>query len=184
MESGLTIDQLHCIYITWMRERYLNERVVSHRFYRTLFTRYYNLVFCALKTDLFNTCEVLKTKNEDKKENNKDFSSLTTQQADHQGTAAVPLKILLEVEVASRAAPQDSDLQTIAIDHQQVLPCPRLRASCICYKRKLWLYNFCVHDLNKNKAITFIWDESTAKRGSDENGSCITRWLGNKFCED
>ena len=70
-----------------------------------------------------------------------------------------------------------SNTRTISIDLQQTLPCPRIRVQRAYYKRKVWVYDCCIVDSNNQKATCFIWDETQAKRGSDEILSCLNKWI-------
>ena len=177
METGVTADELHKEYAEWMRHVHPEGMVVSPRFYRTVFTTQYNIVFTPPKTDLCSECEKYKAKINANKELDKDTSKLEADLATHEEASRVPQEMLSKAECESREIGPDSDTRTIAIDLQQTLPCPRLRVSVAYYKRKVWLYNFCVYDLNKAKANMFLWDETQAERGSDEIASCIIKWM-------
>lgn len=72
----------------------------------------------------------------------------------------MPRDILSEAEDTARAS-DSADIKMITIDLQQMLPCPRLHAGIAYYKRKLWVYNLCFYDTNKQEATTFVWDEVT-----------------------
>ena len=67
-------------------------------------------------------------------------------------------------------------MRVICIDLQQTLPCPRLNNSRAYFKRKIWCYDLCIYDCNQELANCFIWDETEAKRGSEEVGSCLMKW--------
>ncbi|MPC67981.1 hypothetical protein E2C01_062170 [Portunus trituberculatus] len=54
---------------------------------------------------------------------------------------------------------------------------PQYRSGTAYYKRKLWTYNFCVHDLKKKISTMYVWYETQAKRGSIEVASCIKKWV-------
>jgi hypothetical protein len=62
-------------------------------------------------------------------------------------------------------------------DLQQVLQCPYGANSLFYYRHKLDLYNLSVYDLATGKAKCFIWDQMQAKRGANEIGSCLHRYL-------
>lgn len=48
------------MYLTWVfQHNYLQLKMVSERFYRTVFTRDYNIVFNSPKTDVCSVCERL-----------------------------------------------------------------------------------------------------------------------------
>jgi len=45
------------------------------------------------------------------------------------------------------------------------------------YKRKLWMYNFCLHDIGTDMASMFLWPETAAGRGSSAIASCLVQYL-------
>lgn len=59
------------------------------------------------------------------------------------------------------------------MDLQQTLPCPRLTVGVAYYRRKLWVYNFCIYDLNVSVGTAFIQDEVPGGQGSDEVANCV-----------
>ena len=65
----------------------------------------------------------------------------------------------------------------ISMDLQQTQGVPKLSNGKSYYKRKLHLQNFCVYDLQQEKAHMYTWEEHTAKRGSVEIYSCLNKWL-------
>ena len=72
--------------------------------------------------------------------------------------------------MSESAGPNDV---VITFDLEQTLPTPKLSTGPAFYKRKLWTYNFNIHDCKQNVGHCFTWDESVAGRGSEEIGSCI-----------
>ena len=62
-------------------------------------------------------------------------------------------------------------------DLQKVLCCPAGKVGTIFYKRKLASYNLTVFNLGTKHGSNFMWDESTAKRGSCEISSCVWKWI-------
>ena len=77
------------------------------------------------------------------------------------------------------AAKEDTDDNWLCIcmDLQQTMPCPRLAVGLAYYKRKMWLYNFCIHNLKTAESYMFVWEENVAARGSNEIASCLHKWL-------
>ena len=74
---------------------------------------------------------------------------------------------------------EDTDPNTIVLcmDLQKVLPCPKLSVGEAFYRRKLSIYNFCIHDLKTEKSHMFLWSETTARRGASEILSCLNKFL-------
>lgn len=157
---------------------------MSPWFYRTVFTRDYNIEFRPPKTDLCNTCELLTAKIKSRESQGKDVAADKEALSEHRRVAAVAQRLLSSAEVDSRQAPPDSQLRTIAIDLQQTLRVPRLHTGVAYYKRKMWLYNFCVYDLNKKKGNMFVWEESRVRRGSNDIASCLMKWFDAELRED
>lgn len=93
---------------------------------------------------------------------------------EHQVAAQGQTDALSDAEKACRP---DDETRTICMDLQQILPCPKLNNQKAYYKKKISLYNFCVYDLNLKKANCFLWDETTAQKGSNEINSCLYKWF-------
>lgn len=69
------------------------------------------------------------------------------------------------------------NIKMFTFDLQQCLPTPYLRAALFFYKRPLWTFNLTVHDGATKKALCYIWNETIAKRGANDIGSCIFKCL-------
>ena len=63
----------------------------------------------------------------------------------------------------------------ITYDFTQNLETPNLQH--MFYKRQLWMYNFGIHKCVSNQGYMFMWDETTARRGSAEVANCIYHFL-------
>ena len=69
------------------------------------------------------------------------------------------------------------DTLVIVMDLQAALPTPKLSTNFAFYKRKLWTFNFCIHNLKTGRGYMYIWDEVTAQRGAIEICSCIWKFV-------
>ena len=71
---------------------------------------------------------------------------------------------------------RNPNVAAICFDLQQTQPTPKLAASMAYYKRKLWTYNLCVHNLKTEKSTMYLWNETAGKRGSAEVSSCFQHY--------
>lgn len=71
----------------------------------------------------------------------------------------------------------DEDTRAVCLDLQQILPTPKLHTGISYYKRKIWTYNFCIHNIKTGESTMFLWYQTVAKRGSIEVASCLKKWL-------
>ena len=60
----------------------------------------------------------------------------------------------------------------ITYDFTQNLETPNLQHDMF-YKRQSWTYNFGIHECVSKQGYMFMWDETTARRGSVEVANCI-----------
>lgn len=75
----------------------------------------------------------------------------------------------------------DDEIRVNCVDLQQIQPIHRLSTGVACYKRNMWLYSLCFHDLKKIKFMFYVWDEVTAARGSVEIATCLRKWIGREY---
>lgn len=67
--------------------------------------------------------------------------------------------------------------RSVTFDLQAILSIPFASDSQIYYKRKLNVYNFTIMDASKNDGFCFVWDETNGKKGSNEIGSCLLKYI-------
>ncbi|KAJ8874202.1 hypothetical protein PR048_025044 [Dryococelus australis] len=84
---------------------------------------------------------------------------------------------LQQKKVDTERASTRMDTIVIVYILQKMLPTPRLSTNKVYYLRQLWTYNCRIHNLVTDKGHMFMWDESTAKRGSWEVGSCLVKYI-------
>lgn len=66
--------------------------------------------------------------------------------------------------------------KVLTADLQKCLPTPALTNDISFYKRKLWSFNFTIHDAADDSSHCIMWDESKGGRGGNEIGSAIIKW--------
>ena len=80
-------------------------------------------------------------------------------------------------EQDKQRAVSDPKYHTVTFDLQAVLTTPCSRVSQLYYKRKLQCYNLTVYSLSDKKVACYLWSETDAKRGSNEIGTCIYKYI-------
>lgn len=175
LESSLTIRTLYDAYLEWMTSEYPGEEQVSFHFYNDVFTNQFNILFEPPKTDTCTTCDTLENRinNESDEEKKRKLAKDKESHLDEAEKAQEFLKAMRN--------DRDPDTRGICVDLQQILPTPRLSTGVAYYKRKLWTYNFCVHDLKRKVSTMYVWDETQSRRGSIEVASCIKKWVDDEM---
>ncbi len=76
-------------------------------------------------------------------------------------------------------AMKGKDTVVATFDLQSVLQVPCSAASPFYYKRKICVYNLSVYETSSKKktAHCFVWSEIDGKRGSNEIGSCLLKYI-------
>ena len=63
-------------------------------------------------------------------------------------------------------------------DLQSVLQIPSSAVSQMYYSRKICVYNLCIYEAaTPNNRFCYCWSELEGRRGSNEIGTCVFRWL-------
>ena len=65
-------------------------------------------------------------------------------------------------------------------DLQKVLNCPRSETCEFYYKNKLSVFNFTLFELANLTGHCFVWNETDAKKGANEVGSCLFQFIQSK----
>lgn len=178
LESYLTIDKLYVAYMEWLHDQHPGEQKVSLHNYK-MFIKELNISFEAPRTDTCTTCDKLDTSIKNAAGDQATVDDLMKRKEEHKQLAQQAQELM-----KTMATDVNAENRAICVDLQQTLPTPKLSASVACYKRKMWTYNLCIHDLKTNKSIMYVWDESQAKRGSCEVASCIKNWVDEELSKD
>ena len=146
----------------------LNRMPVKLSMYRSMFDNDFNLAFHTPRKDACDTCAVynaaLKT------------NSLTEEQQIEQDSHIMRKEQARDAKLKDKnCSPKDT--VAAAFDLEQVLVCPKLTVSSAYYLRKLNVYNLTVLELKTLQGFCFTWDKSEGRRGSNEIGSSLWKWL-------
>ena len=80
-------------------------------------------------------------------------------------------------EEDKKLAKDKKDTCMIFFDFQKVLSTPKTEASYLYYKRKLSVYNFTIYDVVRHGAVCYVWSDNDAKKGSNEDSSCLLHYM-------
>lgn len=146
---GLNISKMYTLYRKWLEDEHPEESMVTLSYYRSVFKEDFNKGLDPPNADVLNKYE---------KWNNA-LSCL-----DGNADAAHVNEIKRERIPRLQRTLQDPTVQ-------QTLPTPRIYAGTQFYQRKLQTFRFGIH-VQLGNAIMYMWDETEAKRGSNEITSC------------
>lgn len=175
LPPGYSHMKCYNLYEQKCKDEGVDDKIVSYGMYKNIM-RSYNIDKDPPKVDTCTFCDKIKLQRQ------------AAKAANDQGQCRI-LKINKQVHIrkvrASRdlmhvyIEDKDPTLAAICIDLQQTLATPRLTTNVQYYKRKMWTYKFCIHNLKGNGAHLYVWNEATAKRGSSEIGSCLIHHINN-----
>jgi hypothetical protein len=172
---GLNINSLYSLYTEWLQNKSPSRTPVKQSFYRTFLNSNCNIGFEPPRSDTCNFCDRTNIKISNLKIQNNEIELINKLEAEKK------FHLLQAKTVQSFLKSfKNSDCErtlVIAFDLQQTLPTPKLCSNIQFYKRKLWTYNFGIHNIKTGNAHMYIWDEQTAKRGSNEIVSCLAHFL-------
>lgn len=174
--SDLNIKSLYLLYEEWLKNNYPSKNPVKLSFYRNYFNCNFNIGFQHPKSDTCNFCDKINAELYNLKQNGETdkIANVENQKKLHEIRAKSAQSLLKNI-----ATDSDNSLLAICFDLQKTLPTPKITSNIQYYKRKLWTYNFCVHDIKTGRAQMYVWDEQTAKRGSNEISSCLSHFFQN-----
>ena len=178
LESHLTISRLYDLYLDWMSTEHQQVTTVKKCYYHQVFTKEFNISFQPPWTDTCNQCDAFVTKIATAKlaDDANLEEQMNRERMQHKNLAQEEQQLM-----KGFAKDNDPQVRVICVDLQQTLPSPKLSPRVAYYKRKLWMYNLCIHDIKKNISTMYCWDEVTAGRGSAEIASCIRHWIAAEY---
>lgn len=139
--------------------------------FRFIFNTQFNLSFHPLTVDSCKICDSLDCAIQSQKATSDEKETLLLKKQVHQNLAK---KIYSDQKTCIEQSHRENTV-VLTFDLQRALEVPSIHTSVAFYKRKLWFYNLCIFDETKNEAYMYVWDESTASRGSQEIASCSMR---------
>lgn len=151
---------------------------MSYETFREHFTTNFNISFGYPRTDTCSTCDALKAKEdsiEKAKINTNDaekLHQLDTQLKTLQTEKELHLKkaewFYRNKKNAKKQARKNQNIEAITIDYGKNLPIPNISTNDVYYKRQLSFYLFNVHILSNGFSTFYCYDQTVAKKGSDD----------------
>lgn len=165
--------QMYKLYVTWLEENHEGDVPVTWHYYDDMLKMHFpKLQLYKPRTDTCKKCDTFQVKRKNRELSTEDKKELENQQAIHLAKAGKGYE-LPKILLTNRG----NNTMVLCMDLQQALPTPKLSTGIAFYKRKMWTYNFNIHDYRTNIGHMFIWDEVTAKRGAIEICSCISKFV-------
>ena len=152
----------------------------SYDSYRSIFNTRFNLSFGFPRSDTCSTCDEFKVKIAAESDVNLK-NQLENERNDHQNFARL---FFIRKKLHRRIAMRDSTKGAIAFDFWKNLPCPNVTTNDVYYRRQLSVYTFNVHDLGRNTVHLYSYDETTAKKGSDDVCSMLYDFFMTKLPQE
>ncbi|KAL1374941.1 hypothetical protein pipiens_017799 [Culex pipiens pipiens] len=170
LSSDLNVKRMHELYQAKCYED--GVQPVHYTTYRIIF-KSFNMSFRKRKVDTCNRCDELRvrlkiTSDADER------SKIETERDNHHDAAK---RVYAEKKRDMEKARTDSTVRTTSFDLQKQLATPFLTCGSSYYARQLYTYNLTLFTATtkKNIATCNMWDETKARRGSQEIGSCIMK---------
>ena len=172
-ESVNSMSDLYNLYKEWLDSNNNSDQVVTKHFYEDyIHTEHGNVKLSKPKSDTCKICDIFRLKTSDPGLSEEARCGLTTAQNDHIAKAEKGYDL-----TKTWVAEAGDDTWVIVVDLQAALPTPKISSNFAFYKRKLWTFNFGIHDLKTGRSYMFVWDEVTARRGAIEICSCIFKFV-------
>lgn len=149
------------------------EANVKLHLYRDIFNAEFNLRFGLPRSDTCATCDrffikLIDCKTEDERK------IIETESKLHHFKTDAAYKALERDKLDAQV--NSNDL-VLCVDLEQVLFCPNLTHNNVFCQRQLSCYNLAIHNMGKNEAYMFFWNETVGKRGSAEIATCLLKYV-------
>lgn len=169
LDGSLTLSEMYRVYT--QHQKALGKECAKKCMYEKVFSTEFNISFFSPKKDQCCLCESYKNTN-DPDEGLKSKYKLHIQQKELSR---------LEKNNDIKAARESQNILVACYDLQAVLQAPCGDISVLYYKRKLNCYNFTVYNTTNKHGLCYFWNESVAKRGVNEIGSCVLMYI-REYC--
>lgn len=164
---------------------------VSQETYRQIFINEFNISFGYPRSDTCSTCdenraivEQLKLVLKDDQDNEDVKEQLSKAETENKVHLARAKQFYNHKRNARRSAEVDDSIMAICMDFQKNLPAPNITTNDVYYRRQLTCISFNIHELASNKSHFYVYDETIAKKGSDDVCSMIQHFISNSVADN
>lgn len=167
IEGGKSLRDLHRDYVQQCIEK--KAPYAKYLIYHQIFNHEFNISFFKPKKDQCGVCATYENASEADKEHLKDEYEIHLSE-----------KELSRVEKQTDKGKIDQNYVVACFDLQAVMPCPQGDTSTFYYKSKLNVLNFTVYEMrpeNQDQCYCYVWDETQGRRGANEIGSCLLKYI-------
>lgn len=168
IEGGKSLADLHRDYVEECKTKNVSHG--KYLMYHKIFNEEFNISFFSPKKDQCATCATYVNASDSEKERLKDVYENHISEKD-----------LSRNEKQIDKEKVNENYVVACFDLQAVLQCPRGDISVFYYLSKLNVFNFTVYECKKkpksDNCICYVWDETRGKRGANEIGSCLLKYL-------
>ncbi|KAK3907355.1 NAD kinase, partial [Frankliniella fusca] len=167
LDENLSTAKMHQLYIM---QRGALPNTATLRQYRDIFNTCFNLSFFKPKKDQCADCVQWERSSPEEKEA---FAQTHEEHVENKNTARQLKKSDKEFSINQA----EKQIRVITFDLQKVFYSPKSEVGEFFYNRKLSSYNFTIFDCTTGQAHCFVWDQTTAQRGSNEIASCVMMFM-------
>jgi len=161
---------MHRLYEKMMASIHPGDPIATCRQYKDTFDGEFNLSFFTSRKDQCNVCTLFSGVEEE--------SEILAELLKNR-TCGRDLK----ESDKTKAINEGNGLTVACFDFQKVLSTPQSKASLIYYKRKLSVFNMTIYNMAPKIGYCCVWDETQAKKGSNEVSSALKKFLDLKIAE-
>lgn len=172
---------MYHLYKIWVEENHPGEVPCSWHYYDDILkAHFFHLKLYKPRQDTCKTCDIYSARSKDPTLTQEEKTTDEERHALHLEKAETGYNLPNNLLINNIS----NTVMVLCMDLQQALPTPKVSTGISFYKRKMWTYNFNIHDYRSGKAHMFLWDEVTAKRGANEICSCIQKFVNTFVPQD
>lgn len=169
LSPDLSHKKIYDEYLKWCNDK--QSRPISKYMFRDVFYRKFNLKFKPPLQDTCNQCNILEMKIKTSTLKSDERIQLLEEKENHVHCVENIMREYREYKGESKLS--GDRMVVLVYDLEKVFETPKLSTNCAFYKRKLSMYNLCIHDDTHNRSYMYTWHEAIASRGPPEITSCL-----------